>query len=143
MRDGGRPVGAYRLDLPMPDNLDLVELALGGATRRTSAAATAGSCSTHALAAGRRARPAPGDRRRQRAADGPQNRAMRFAAAAGASRSLGEMRRALDLTALDRDRLAALRAEAERAADGYQLVSWTGPCPDDLVDDYAAADRAG
>ena len=35
--------------------------------RSTSAAATAGSCSTHALAAGRRARPAPGDRRRQRA----------------------------------------------------------------------------
>src|SRR4029453_2343349 len=71
-------------------------------------------------------------------ADGPPNRAMRFAAAAGATRSLGEVRRALDLTALDTDRLATLRAEAEKASDGYELVSWTNPCPDDLVDDFAA-----
>ena len=63
---------------------------------------------------------------------------MRFAAATGASRSLGELRRSLDLTALDTDRLATLRAEAEKASVGYELVSWTNPCPDDLVDDFAA-----
>jgi hypothetical protein len=71
-------------------------------------------------------------------AEGPPNRAMRFAAAAGASRSLGELRRSLDLTALDTDRLATLRDEAEKASVGYELVSWTNPCPAELVDDFAA-----
>jgi GNAT superfamily N-acetyltransferase len=137
MHDGEAAVGTYRLDLPMLDNLDFVELALcidpphqhRGHGRVLLAHATdrIAQLGRHQVALGV-----------NEPADGPPNRAMRFAAATGASRSLGEVRRSLDLTALDTDRLATLRAEAEKASVGYELVSWTNPCPDDLVDDFAA-----
>ena len=137
MRVDGRPVGTYRLDLPQLDNTDLVEVELGihpqhqhrGHGRRLCEHVTQRSRELH---------------RHQivaevyEPADGSQNRAMRFAEATGARRSLGEMRRVLDLAVVDRARLAALRAEAESRSQAYQLVAWTGPCPDDLVDGYAA-----
>jgi hypothetical protein len=44
----------------------------------------------------------------------------------------------LYLDEVDRARLARLRSDAEQAATGYELVCWTGRCPDDLVDGYAA-----
>jgi GNAT superfamily N-acetyltransferase len=137
MHDGATTVGTYRLDLPMLDNLDFVELALcvdpphqhRGHGRALLAHATdrIARLGRHQVAIGV-----------NEPADGPPNRAMRFAAACGASRSLGEVRRVLDLTALDTERLADLRAEAEKASVGDQLVSWTNRCPDDLVDDFAA-----
>jgi GNAT superfamily N-acetyltransferase len=137
MHVGGTTVGTYRLDLPMLDNLDFVELALcidpphqhrgHGRTLLAHATDRIAQLGRHQVAVGV-----------NEPADGPPNRAMRFAAAMGATRSLGEMRRVLDLTALDTDRLATMRAEAEKASVGYQLVSWTNRCPDDLVDDFAA-----
>lgn len=132
----GQQVGVSRLELPMADNLDLMDLSLSvvpehqgrghGRVLLDHALQRAADLGRHQVICGVN-EPQHGE-----------NRAMRFAAAAGASRSLGEMRRALDLDALDLDRLAVLRAEAERAAEGYHLVSWTGHCPDDLVDGYAA-----
>jgi GNAT superfamily N-acetyltransferase len=137
LRVEGIPVGSIRLDLPMLDNLDLVEMdlcvdpahqhrghgrvLLGHAVERIT------ELGRHQVISGV-----------NEPADESQNRAMRFAAAAGASRSLGELRRTLDLTALDGRRLAALQDEAGKAATGYEVVSWTDPCPDELVDDYAA-----
>ena len=132
----GHQVGVYRLDLPLADNLDLVDLELAvapehqrrghGRVLLDHALQRSAELGRHQVLGGVNEPPTG------------ENRAMRFAAAAGASRSLGEMRRTLDLDALDLDRLAALRAEAERAAEGYHLVSWIGHCPDDLVDEYAA-----
>jgi GNAT superfamily N-acetyltransferase len=137
MHDGEQPVGSYRLDLPMLDNLDFAELSLcidppdqhrgHGRALLEHATDRIASIGRHQVAVGV-----------NEPADGSENRAMRFAAAAGASRSLGEMRRTLDLTALDHERLATLRADAEKAAVGYELVAWTGPTPDELVDGYAA-----
>jgi GNAT superfamily N-acetyltransferase len=137
LRDGGVPIGVYELELPLADNLDLVELSLAvapehqhrghGRVLLSHALRRIAELGRHQVIASV-----------NEPADGSQNRPMRFAAAAGASRSLGEMRRTLDLRALDLGRLAELRADAERAADGYQLVCWTGPCPDELVDGYAA-----
>ena len=137
MYDGGTAVGTYRLDLPMLDNLDFIELALcidpphqhrgHGRALLAHALDRVAQLGRHQVAVGI-----------NEPADGPPNRAMRFAAATGATRSLGELRRSLDLTTLDTDRLATLRTEAEKASVGYSLVSWTNPCPDDLVDDFAA-----
>src|SRR6476659_2466219 len=85
MHDGGTAVGTYRLDLPMLDNLDYVELALcidpqhqhGGHGRALLAHALdrIAQLGRHQVTAGV-----------NEPADGPPNRAMRFAAATGASR---------------------------------------------------------
>jgi RimJ/RimL family protein N-acetyltransferase len=53
-----------------------------------------------------------------------------FAAKLGATVALREARRVQDLTKVSAERIASLRAEAEREAAGYELVTWTGPIPD-------------
>jgi GNAT superfamily N-acetyltransferase len=60
-----------------------------------------------------------------------------FAAAMGANAGLAETRSRLDVTALDEPRLAELRAEAEKKAQGYHLRRWIGVAPDDIIDDLA------
>jgi len=137
MRAGDRPVGAVRMDLFMRENTDLVEVRVGvhpdeqhrGYGRRLVEAVTrrAAELGRHQVVG-----------EVQEPPDGSENRAMRFAAATGARRALGEMRRVLDLQALSDDLLARLRAEAEQKAAGYTLVSWAGRVPDEHVDGYAA-----
>jgi GNAT superfamily N-acetyltransferase len=136
MRAAGVPVAGYRLIVPLKDNLGTVELLLAVHPEHRHRG--------HGRALLDRARDRVRTLGRHQViveltepADDSENRAMRFAAAAGARRSLGEVHRVLDLGAVDHDRLARLRSDAEAAARGYELVAWTGPCPDDLVDDYA------
>ena len=125
LRDGDDVIGCLWLEMPTQDNLELAEVGARGppaqpgpwprppparAPRRPRA----------------RARPAPADHRgsgnRRRTSE---NRSTRFATAAGARRSLGEVRRTLDLTTVDRERLAAQRAEAEKHAPATSW--WAGP----------------
>jgi GNAT superfamily N-acetyltransferase len=56
-----------------------------------------------------------------------------FARAIGATMSLAEVRRIQYLDKIPPGTVAALRAEAARAAAGYTLVSWTGPFPDEYL----------
>jgi GNAT superfamily N-acetyltransferase/RimJ/RimL family protein N-acetyltransferase len=67
---------------------------------------------------------------------------VQFARAAGATPGVPAIHRVLDLAAIDAGRLADLRAEAERAAAGYSLVSWAGPTPGEYLDQVAAINRA-
>jgi len=53
-----------------------------------------------------------------------------FARRVGATLSLEEVRRVQDLRKIPPGRVADLRQDAERAAAGYSLVTWTGPVPD-------------
>jgi len=129
-------LGAARLDVFLRDNTDLLEVHLGvhpdeqhrGHGRRLVEAVEhrAAELGRHQVVGAVQEPP-----------DGSENRAMRFAAAAGARRALGEMRRVLDLTTLSGDHLARLRAEAEEKATGYRLVTWAGPVPDAHVEGYA------
>lgn len=133
----GTPVGCHRLKLPLADNLDLVGVDLAvhpghqhrGHGRRLldHVLSRCAELGRHQVVTGV-----------SEPAEGRPSGSTRFAAAAGARRSLGDARRTLELETLDLARLAASRAEAEACAAGYQLLSWTGPCPDDLVDGYAA-----
>jgi GNAT superfamily N-acetyltransferase/RimJ/RimL family protein N-acetyltransferase len=61
-----------------------------------------------------------------------------FAAQAGSVPGLLDARRVLVLDKIPSGHVAALRAEAARAAAGYSLVSWVGRTPDDYVTGYAA-----
>ena len=137
MYAGTEPVATYRLTLPQRDNTGLADLELGVRPehqRRGHGRAMVDHLRARCAAHGR----TQVNTEVHEPADGSQNRSMRFATATGATRSLGEMRRVLDLTVLDRTRLAALRAEAESRSADYDLVGWTGPCPDDLVEAYTA-----
>ncbi|MGC4894949.1 GNAT family N-acetyltransferase [Micromonospora sp. DT31] len=60
-----------------------------------------------------------------------------FAVAAGAKPALADMRRRLDVTALDRDRLAALVSGARAVATGYRTVRWGDHTPEEYVGDVA------
>lgn len=61
-----------------------------------------------------------------------------FARSLGARQGITEVRRVLPLTALPAHKLAALRAEAGVAAEGYSLLSWEGPVPEDRLAQVAA-----
>ncbi len=56
----------------------------------------------------------------------------------GATGGLAEIERVLDLDTVAAGHLAGLRAEAERAAAGYSLISWVSPAPEEWVDQVAA-----
>ncbi|MEV4272181.1 GNAT family N-acetyltransferase [Micromonospora aurantiaca (nom. illeg.)] len=60
-----------------------------------------------------------------------------FAAAVGAKPALADVRRRLDVAGLDRDRLAALLADARAAATGYRPVRWRDHTPEEYVADVA------
>ena len=60
-----------------------------------------------------------------------------FARRVGATLALTEVRRVQDLRTLPPERVAGLRATAARAAAGYRLVTWTGPVPDEHLDQVA------
>ncbi|HEX9041401.1 MAG TPA: GNAT family N-acetyltransferase [Trebonia sp.] len=57
----------------------------------------------------------------------------KFALAAGAKLSLTEVRRIQYLGKIAPGVIAGLRADAERAAAGYSLASWTGEIPDEYL----------
>jgi GNAT superfamily N-acetyltransferase/RimJ/RimL family protein N-acetyltransferase len=61
-----------------------------------------------------------------------------FARALGARPGITEVRRVLDLETLPDGHLTRLRAKAEAAARGYELMSWDGPVPEDHLEDVAA-----
>jgi GNAT superfamily N-acetyltransferase len=56
-----------------------------------------------------------------------------FAAEIGAAPGLVDARRVQPLAEIPAGRIAALRAQAERAAAGYSLVSWVGGTPDQYL----------
>lgn len=135
-RIDGTAVGAYRLRAPLRDNLEMVDVMLAvhpDHRRRGHGRALLEHALGQAQTMGRHrvlaeiVEPVDGD-----------GRAAAVAIAAGFRRALSEAHRVLDLRTIDPERLARLEAEASRAAQGYELVSWTGPTPDEHVAGYAA-----
>lgn len=61
-----------------------------------------------------------------------------LAESVGAKPVLSEIRRLLDVPAVEPDALAALRADAARQAAGYSLVQWVDRAPPELHEDMAA-----
>ena len=61
---------------------------------------------------------------------------------AGARRGITETHQLLELPAVPAGHLAALRATAESAAQGYSLLSWAGPAPEGLLAAVAAINGA-
>ena len=69
---------------------------------------------------------------------GQQSPGAAFAATAGASPALVDVRRRLDVAALDVDVLGRLLADTEAHSSGYRVVRWSMVAPDALVDGLVA-----
>jgi GNAT superfamily N-acetyltransferase len=131
-RAEGSVAGWYQLVLPDLENLDRAHLllvvhpeerrrGLGRALVR-HAAGRAGANGRRVLGGGAR--------------NGTAGEA--FARSVGAEPGLVDIERVLDLGTLEDGRLARLREQAERHAAGYELVTWTGPVPEEFIEQTAA-----
>jgi GNAT superfamily N-acetyltransferase len=134
--DGGMSPGAiagwYRLELPDRENLDRARLELmvhPDRRRRGLGRGLLRHAAVRAAAHGR----AELDSAAQNGSAGEG-----FARAMGAQAGLIDVQRMLELAELGVGRLAGLRGQAEQAAAGYSLVSWTGPVPDEFLGQAAA-----
>lgn len=125
--ESGGAVAYYRLDLPDLENLDraFVSLITHPARRRQGAGRTLlRHAAERAAAHGRTV--LDGVALEDSAGDA-------FAGNAGATLALEEARRVQELREIPPERVAELRAEAERKAAGYSLVTWAGPIPDEYA----------
>jgi GNAT superfamily N-acetyltransferase len=135
-RAPGSVAGWYKLDLPDLENLDQAELTLvvhPAQRRHGLGRALLEHAVARAAANGRSALNAPA----LRGSDGEA-----LARSAGAERGLVDIQRVMDLRTMAAEQLAQLREGAERAAAGYSLVSWTGPVPEEFIEQAAALHAA-
>jgi GNAT superfamily N-acetyltransferase len=138
-REGGRVVGAARLELPLRDNAHLgwAEAAVApDARRRGAGRALLTELEERCRDLGRTVLMTeldepPGDDGAGRA----------FLERAGFSCELVEVRRELALP-VPEARLAALEQQARDRAGGYEVVTWRDRCPDHLVEARAELGRA-
>ncbi|WP_213454803.1 GNAT family N-acetyltransferase [Rhizomonospora bruguierae] len=138
----GTVLGYAKLDLPVLDNLTIAEaeIEVDPAHRRRGAGrALLAALLDRARALGRKhlagmaVEQLPGG-------PGRAGAGAAFAKAAGFSMALAEVRRRLDVTAIDRAVLDDLLTRAWSRAKGYSLVRWRGATPEDLVADVAYLD---
>jgi GNAT superfamily N-acetyltransferase len=129
--DDGSQVGGYLLELPDRDNRhqgwlqilvppDRRREGIGAALLR-HAAGRARDCGRSVLI---------GEARETSAGEA-------FAVSAGATHGLTEVRRVLDLAAIQPGQLSRLRRQAEATAQGYALRSWEGPTPEEHLEQVA------
>jgi GNAT superfamily N-acetyltransferase len=134
--EDGTPAGAYTMELPVTENRDNAFAAVLVAPRaRRHGHGTA----LLAHLAGESAR---AGRTRILSATRVGSPGEAFAAATGGSKGMLDVRRLLRVDAGTRQLAIELRAEAEPYAAGYQLRSWTGNTPADLVAGICATHTA-
>ena len=134
--DAGEPAGWYMIILPQRENTHLaaVTLLVAPARRRAGLGTVlVRHAAARAAAAGRQV--LASDAREDSAAGA-------FWRALGGGPGIAEILRVLRLASVDAGRLAGLRAQAERAARGYPLLSWEGPVPQQHLAGYAALAEA-
>ncbi len=135
-RDGDRVVGAARADLPLRDNLHLVEMELYTSLperRRGVARALLAELEERCRARGRTTLLGYSD---EVPGAGGSPMARGAGAALGCTLGQSEVRRDIDLP-LDLDRAAALEAESRSYAADFDIVTWGQAVPEPLLPDLA------
>jgi GNAT superfamily N-acetyltransferase len=128
----GTVAGWYKLELPDLENLDQSDLMLvvhPAQRRRGLGRALLRHAAGRATANGRST---------LNSATRRGTGAEAFARSTGAEPGLVDVQRVMDVRALGDDQLSRLRETAEQASAGYSLVSWTGPVPEDFLEQAAA-----
>jgi GNAT superfamily N-acetyltransferase/RimJ/RimL family protein N-acetyltransferase len=133
--NSGAAVGCYRLRLSEHDNRDVAFCSpMVTPDRRRSGAGSAlvAHCADRARAAGRY-------RLQGFAPDGSAGEA--FARAKGATGGIDAVMRTMDIDASLPARLAELRTAAQSQADGYELLSWQAPTPEEHLGQLVELER--
>jgi GNAT superfamily N-acetyltransferase len=139
VRSGGAVAGATALFLPELDNLEnaSIELVIHPAYRRQGiGAAVMEQLVELARSEGRRRIIGELCSGGPDLPTGPRGNAA-FAEGCGAKEALVEVRRRLDLSALDRGQLQRLLGTAEAKSGAYHLVPWVDRTPDSVIDGVA------
>jgi GNAT superfamily N-acetyltransferase len=134
-RAGDHPVGIALLELPTLDNADAghVTIEVHPEHRRRGVGRALLTVASATMRAERRTNAVAFVAERLDVATTP---GVAFAEAIGAKRALDEICRSLELVDVTDDQLAQVEQDAATYSEGYELVSWVGPCPDDLIEDY-------
>ena len=138
-RDGDRVVGAVRLELPQKDNEHLCETVLvvhPGSRRRGIGRALDDEVVRRVRALGRTTVLTMCDE-----PPGTDHGHRKAGVALGYDVAQEEVRRDIDLP-LDPARVAGLQRETAPHAADYDVVTWWDRCPDELLDDCAALNKA-
>lgn len=141
-RRDGAVAGYLALELPLRENLDNVEAALSvhPAYRRRGVGRALHAYLLERMRELGRSRYAT--MTVEALPDGPprDDAGRGFATAMGAKPALDEVRRRLDLTAIDQPALAAMLTEARAKAAGYRVVTWSGRAPEEYAADVGYLD---
>ncbi|HEY0645380.1 MAG TPA: GNAT family N-acetyltransferase [Nocardioides sp.] len=138
VRDGSA-VGAAWLRTPLLDNLELAEVAVHvhpDHRRRGTASALLELLESEARARGRRVLTGLASWAHDAGSTGSGASGPEFARAAGFDLALTEVQRELRLP-VEESLLAGLADDAAGAHAAYDLRSWAGPVPDDLLEGWA------
>jgi GNAT superfamily N-acetyltransferase len=141
-RAGGEVVGYLALELPLRENLDNLDVALSvhPAHRRRGVGRALYAYLLERMRALGRFRLAAGTVETLPGGPARDDAGRWFAAAVGAKPALDEVRRRLDLAALDGPALASLVEQARARSAGYQVVTWRDRTPDRYAADAGYLD---
>jgi GNAT superfamily N-acetyltransferase/RimJ/RimL family protein N-acetyltransferase len=131
----GEPVGCYLIRLPVRENPTVAFCHLivpPGRRRAGTGSELLEHCASRARETGR-------VRLQDYARDGSAGAA--FARAKGATPGIGHVSRVMDVDAGVAATLSGLRADAQRRALGYEILSWQGPVPAEHLDQVVALHR--
>ena len=141
-RSGGTVAGYLALDLPLRENLDNldVSLAVHPAHRRRGVGRALHAYLLERMRELGRSRYAAGTVEALPGGPARDDSGRWFAATVGAKSALDEVRRRLDLTALDEAAVDRMLAEATAKAAGYRLVTWQDAAPEEYAADVGYLD---
>ncbi|MPZ26934.1 MAG: GNAT family N-acetyltransferase [Micromonosporaceae bacterium] len=141
-RTAGEVTGYLALELPLRENLDNVDasLTVHPAHRRRGVGRALHAYLLERMRDLGRIRYASGTVEALPGGPARDDGGRAFATAMGAKPALDEVRRRLDLTTLDEPAVAAMLDQARTKAAGYQVVTWSGPAPEEYAADVGYLD---
>lgn len=142
LRDGDEVVGSASLALPLKDNTHIAHLAISVPARhrrRGVGSATLAFLESEAVASGRTTAHGSASWPYERGSDGAGSPGREFARSHGYALALGDVQSRLELP-VDPALLDRVETDIAGSTDGYELRSWVGRIPDDVVERWTILD---